>query len=344
MNGEFADVEGYLSVGCPVVVDSDPTRDSGPRYNSTVRGWVGPAYILIDRPMVQGRLAALRENQPCVIRFVREGRACAFAAVVLDWDNRPHHSYCRISWPESLKAVSFRKFERVPVDVPCELTIDDETAAGQLVDISIGGCKVCIEADLSVDAEPLLSATLPSGHAIDHVRCIVRNTREAPGGKSYVGCEFVPGQVTVESDVALFIATSLGRGQQDASDTPSVLIIDQNPKRALLLRHLFESRGSRVILVTGTIDGVCSLRFSNTQAVMVNQTQDDLAGVQTVQLIKRTRGLESLPVFLYGGEAEDLAAEAEQAGATQYFPPGTNAPQIASLVTEHLAALHNNDA
>jgi len=344
MNGEVTDVERYLSVGCPVVVDSDPTRDTGRRYSSTVRGWCGPAYILIDRPMVQGRLAALRENQPCVIRFVDRGRACAFAAVVLDWDNRPHHSYCRVSWPQSLKAVSFRKFERVPVDVPCELTIDDKAAAGQLVDISIGGCMVCIEADLAADAEPLLSATLPSGHAIDDVRCIVRNIRGAPGGKSYMGCEFVPDQVTVESDVALFIATSMGRGQQDASATPGVLIIDQNPKQAVLLRHLFESRGSRVILATGTVDGVSSLRLSNTQAVMVNQTQDDLAGVLTVQLIKRTRGLESLPVFLYGGEAEDLAAKAEQAGATQYFPPGMTAPQIVSLVTEHLAASHNNDA
>ena len=28
MNDEFADVEHYLSVGCPVVVDSDPTHNN----------------------------------------------------------------------------------------------------------------------------------------------------------------------------------------------------------------------------------------------------------------------------------------------------------------------------
>jgi len=336
MNGESADVESYLRVGCPVVVDSDPTRNTGRRYSSTVRGWCGSAYILLDRPMVQGRLAALRENQPCVIRFVDCGRACAFAAIVLDWDNRPHHSYCRVSWPQSLKVVSLRKFERVPVDVPCEVTIDDETTAGQLDDISTGGCRICIQADLAVDAEPLLSATLPSGHSIDDVRCIVRNVRAAAGGKSYVGCEFVPGQVSVESDVALYIATALGRGQQEASNTPSVLIIEQNPKQAVLLRHLFESRGSRVILATGAIDGMCSLRLADTQAVVVNQVQDDLAGVLTVQLIKRTHGFESLPVFLHGGDAEDLAARAEQAGATQYFPPDINLADAVGFVVEHI--------
>jgi len=336
MGDELTDVERYLGVGCPISFDSDPSQKSSPRYSSTLRGWRSPAYILIDRPTVGGRSAPVQENQPCVVRFVHGGRACAFDTVVLDWDDRQHNSYCRISWPESVHTVSFRKAERVRVNVPCDLQVQGSAVQGRLVDISTGGCRLYVEPPHAVGTEALLSATLPGGRAIEHVQCVVRDVHEGPDGKPHTGCEFVRGQVTVESDIALFVAESLGRGQQEASDAPRVLVIEQDPKRAMVMRRLFESRGIETVLTTGTVDGASSLRLSHVQAAVVSQTQDDLPGALTVRLIKRTRGLESLPVFLYGGDGEDLAAQAREAGVTQHLAAGMNVPEIVGEVAKHL--------
>ncbi|HOT49765.1 MAG TPA: flagellar brake domain-containing protein, partial [Candidatus Hydrogenedentes bacterium] len=129
------DFEPYLQVGCPVAFHSDPFVKDAPRYSSVIRGWRRLSYVLVDRPRIGPHFAAIRENQPCVIRFVRDGKACAFDSLVLDWDTRMHNAYCRVEWPREFKVVVFRRFERVKVELPSSLFFRGGEDSGTVVDL-----------------------------------------------------------------------------------------------------------------------------------------------------------------------------------------------------------------
>lgn len=334
MANDDTNVERYLLVGTSVVFHSDPFHKSGPRYSTVIRGWRNPAYVLLDRPKTVTGFAAMRENQPCVIRFVNEGRACAFDAIVLDWDTRQYHSYCRVSWPRYVTTVAFRKFERIRVEIPCKIESGNNTMEGELQDLSIGGSRIAVSEPLEVGLPVLVSFTLPDGREVERLKGVVRNAQRGVNERWFHGCEFLRGQLSVESDIAFFITASLGRAEERAEEKPAILIIDNNAADTMLLRRLFEARGYEIILATSTVDGISRLRISPPSAVLVSSEQKDLSGLQIVRLLRATRGLEQMPLYLYGGKDPALQSQGQAAGATAYLPTTTTAPQIVNIVAK----------
>ena len=336
MATEEADLEPFVSVGCPVVFHSDPFSKEAPRYLTIIRGWRKPSYLLIDRPKITGRYAAIRGNQPCVVRFVREGKACAFDSLVLDWDTRQHNAYCRIEWPRSVKVVAFRKFERVKVQLPCRLKVGAATYAAEIHDLSIGGCRLQTTKPIEAGAKAKLHFTLPDGSLIDPVECVIRNAQDVRG-ETYLGCEFPEGQVCVESHIAFFITTTLERAGVHTSRGNEILVIDEDPVHVAELRRIFQDRGYTALVSAGMMDGLVRLRAAPPDAVLMSQSQKELSGLLAARLISMTPGLESLPIFLHDAREDSLADQARQMGVKGCFRAGTPPLDIVNHVVTHLA-------
>jgi len=328
---EDRDIEAYLHVGTTVAFHSNPFRKDAPRYKTVARGWHKPVYIILDRPKMEGRFVVMHENQPCVIRFLSEGYACAFDTIVLDWDTRKHNAYFRIAWPQTLKTVAFRKHERMKAQLPCKLSVRGAECDGFVSDLSIGGCCVKAGPVAFPGDEIELTFKLPDGSLLERVRAAVRNARPA-GDDMLVGCQFIEDQGNVQSDIAFYVNARLDREKQPRSDVQRILIIDQDPKTSRVLRKCFEERGYEVFAAPGVIDGLFRLRMAPPDALLVNQELADLAGIEVARIVRRTSGFESLPLFIYGGRTPGLESEARDVGATNYFPADHRMDQIVDVV------------
>ena len=314
-------IEKLMQVGMMVVIHTDPEYHTERRYRSFVRGWHCPFHIVIDRPQSANRPAPLREDQPCVIRFAVEGRACAFDTHILDWENKHEAAYCRVAWPEKVEVASFRKHQRIPVMIPC--TIDLHTGQrikGEIQDLSIGGCRVRAESQVEEGFDVKLGFSLPDGSTLKDVVTIVRSVHPIDD-ECVLGCQFEEGQESVNDGISFCIATMLDheRIHGNKRSTDHILIIDNNPESNKALRQVLEGEKWNVFTASNTLDGLMRLRLLPPAALIVNQNQGDLSGTDITRLVKSSRGYEFLPVFILGSADATTKEEAIQAGAMAFF-------------------------
>ena len=336
MNAE-QDFEPYLQVGCPIAFHSDPFVKDAPRYTSVIRGWRRLSYVLVDRPRIGPHFAAIRENQPCVIRFVRDGKACAFDSLVLDWETRAHNAYCRVEWPREFKVVVFRQFERVKIESPCSLFVGGGEDSGTVVDLSIGGCRICTKASVPVNTAFSLSLVLPDGCPVERVACEVRNVLPV-GEMFYLGCEFKEGQIGVENNVAFYIATVLERTGVRSAHAETILLFDSQPGLAREIRRILQGRGYETFISTDIVDTFARLHFMPPGALLINATLGELDGLPVARIIRKSHGFETLPIFLYNGGDPGVNEAAKAAGATGGFPAGMPPVQVVNAVVTQLMA------
>src|SRR5690606_37968614 len=80
------DIENYLNVGTPVLMQVHPELPATKRLRTAIRGWRRGQYVIFDRPeSSKGVLFNFEGGLPAVVRFLREGMACAFDTDVIDW-------------------------------------------------------------------------------------------------------------------------------------------------------------------------------------------------------------------------------------------------------------------
>ncbi len=324
---EQRNVESFFQVGTVVMLHTDPNRKDGPRFKTVVRGWRKPTHLIVDRPKTEaGMFAALTEGQNCVVRFLHEGRACAFDTMIIDWDTRRSHPYLRSTWPKSLQYVSFRRFERVKVKLPCTVQRKDgSSSAEELRDLSIGGCGVAAFRPLREGESVSLSFELPDGMTLADVKAGVRNVRPM-GDTFFLGLEFHKGQESVENDLAFFVLSMLDRMHatgEASRQSPRLLIIDDDAEGAGKIRHGFERKNWEALVAYDTADGLSRLRMSSPSAVVVNQNLKDLPGTTVCKVLKMSRDFGSVPVFVYGGDDPNAGAAVTEAGGDGFFPAST---------------------
>lgn len=313
MASKEKDVEAYLAVGCPVVFCADAIRRSAPRYTTVIRGWRKPAYVLLDTPRISGRTAVVRENQACSIQYVKGGHVCVFDSVVFDWDTRQVNSYCRIAWPKCVNTESFRKHERLPLDAPCKVYVQDEVTAGRMLDVSIGGGRIVTSMPVAVESIIEVTCTLPNNTLIERARGVVKNTRQAASGRHEAGFEFLPGQVRVENDIAFFVITTKERSGAKDKERKRVLVVDREEGGSSVLRKLLENRGYEVILAKGVVDGCFRLQMAMPDVLLIDQKLKEMDGVELCRVVHESAEFRSLPIYVFGeseGEAEEHTARA----------------------------------
>jgi len=347
MPNEDKDIERFLSVGNNIMFHTEPNRKDGPRYKTIIRGWRKSDHILLDRPKTQtGAFVALSEGQSCVMRFLVEGRACAFDSYVLNWDTTRQHPYMRIRWPKSLQYVNFRRFERLKLQLPCSIQWPglDTATNEEIRDMSIGGCGIQASCGCPESSTLLVSFTLPDGSHLQDLKTQVCNVRQV--GEHYqLGCRFEEGQEYVTNDIAFFVTSTLDRQRISSPEdrisdraTERVLIMDDNEQIGARLKRGFEQRGFEALLAGNVVDGMCRLRMSLPVAVVVSETMKDLSGIDIIRIIRNVEDFATTLVYLYGGQDDQLEDRAGVVGAAGYFPPTmTMAPDIVLDVSQELA-------
>lgn len=338
---EKRNVERFFEVGAVVMLHTDANRKDGPRYRSVVRGWRKGGHVLMDRPKTdQGAMAALQEGQECVIRFIHEGMACAYDTQVIDWDTRRHNPYLRVTWPRELQFISFRRHERLKVQLPCRIALNDGTpASGEIRDMSLGGFGAQVSVSCNEGSIITMDFELPDGTSVRSAKALVKSSREVEGAW-FVGCEFQQDSGHASSDIDFYLTSTMERRraeQTEQKNVARVLVVDSDETMAGRLKSNFEKRGYDVVTASNTVDAFYRLRMTPPLAVIINQAQPDLAGLEICRLIKQHKDLEHLPVYLYGGEGADLAQRSHAVRANGYFAPCPSlAPDIAFEVHEEL--------
>jgi len=341
MPAEQKEIERFLEVGAVVMLHTEPARKDGPRFKTVLRGWRKPSHLLLDRPKTDaGLLVALQEGMPIVVRFLHEGRACAFDSVIIDWDTRRNAPYLRITWPPEIQYVTFRKHERVKLQAPCTVSAGRTgTFEGEIRDLSLGGCAViCQEGPGENPSNVRLSFPLPDGIMVEEVRALVRNYRPGPEGV-FLGLEFESNQERALNDILFFVTSRLERVgiPEKSSARVQVMVMDEDADFATRLRRCFERRNIDAFIITGTVEGLTHLRGVAPRALLINAGMKDLPAVHTCILLRKTKGFENLGLYLYGGDPARFASLPQEAGIARYFPPKPSlAPDIAFAVGQEL--------
>lgn len=323
---ETKDIESLFWVGSNVMVIIGLSRRNSSRYVTAMRGWRKGSHIILDRPKVsEGSFVALQEGLRCTIQFIREGMACSFEAEVIDWDNRRFNPCVRFSWPTEVRSASFRRFDRVNVNMPCTLLRDGVQSEGNLSDVSMGGGSVLVNRAFPAGTMIEMSFTLPDGCVVNQVKAVVRSVH-AKGALSIMGCEFLAEQEMVENDIAFYVMMALAALRGDAQGSTAglrVLVLEHEAARLLDIRQAFEKAGFGVFVAGNLVDGMYRLRLSGPAAVLINQGFADIAGVEVCRIIKRSPDFSQVPVYVFGGRESGLVKDVFAAGGAQYFPEST---------------------
>ena len=334
MSDDENGIESYLRKGAVVGLHLDPVQNPGPRSRILVRirDWETGSHIILDRPKSGGRYAPLRREQPCIIRFVASSNTCSFETTVSSWEEEGQNASCWIEWPGNVNIIPFRKYYRLKVTLPCKFSLEGGICYGEIRDLSMGGCGICVQQEVPVNTVFRLAFTLPDGLTLENVGAVVRAARQI--GKDYfLGCEFADRQEHVQSDIAFSVSVAYERERSDAKNAkPHVLIIDGQENNTAALRNDFNLRGWDVLTAAGTIDGLQRLRAAKPAALVISQDQRELTGLDIVRLVKLTRGFERLPIFLYGDDDEALKEKAARTGVKTFFALPLNSAAICEAV------------
>ena len=325
MSIDDTDVERYLGVGNAAVFYVEPKRKQKIRYKTVIRGWTKGKIISFDRPCeMSGTYVSLREGMNCGIRFIAEGTACSFEANVLEWDQRSRTPCVRIAWPEKLGRTAFRQFERMAINIPCELRIEGGgKLEGRLRDLSLGGCGLEFTEFVEIGSIGHLSFSLPDGSHIKGMEAVCRSSQKT--GREYAtGFQFSPEQEFLESDIAFYIRSTLERHAEAEApqERKTVLVIDADEESCARIKRGAARHASDVQLAGSALDGIYKVRSSVPSLVVVRQDLPDLNGIEVCKLLRGNPLTKSLNIFLFGGGQPAVEDEVRKLGIEQYFPEG----------------------
>lgn len=122
------------------------------RYTVRVIGLMKPKSVMVTAPAIEGRLLFIKEGQTYLVRVFSGLNVCAFKAKVLKAPLQPF-PYLHLSYPDSVQAMRIRKNMRAPTNIIISTADSEEgrlSAAGKIVDISVGGAKVLSNMKLGV--------------------------------------------------------------------------------------------------------------------------------------------------------------------------------------------------
>ena len=331
MSSEQQDLVPFLQVGEAAVLHLNPWQDTGTRHRTILRGWYPESHIILDRPVQDGRPVPLQKGEGCVIRYVTQGRALGFNSVVLEYDVRQEKPTCMVQWPKSFEVFSFRRYERVELTAPCRATIGEKAFDGEVNDISERGCRLSLRGSVGAASAVALSFELPGCLPITNIRASVRSRSYAPDG-AIMGCEFDAEQEHLQGDIAFFVASSIQRAGADKRELKRVFIVDSDVVSSGVLRDLFGDNGWEAFVASSSVEGLLRLRMLPPTALLINESQGDIVGAEMLRLLRSSRGLEHLHLFVYGGKNDKLRTNASEAGLSEYFVEGTPLSDICASV------------
>jgi c-di-GMP-binding flagellar brake protein YcgR len=172
----FADFD--LAIGTSLELRRVGVDES--RYPTELVGCLRNATVLVRMPVADGKLVALREGQPVVIRAFSGTDAMSFATSVVAVRFVPE-PYLHLKYPHAIECTAIRKQRRINVDLTASCALPGgETVPAIVLDMSMDGAGLALERPVGA-AGDLIRLTLclqtPGGAAsldVDAQICSVK--------------------------------------------------------------------------------------------------------------------------------------------------------------------------
>lgn len=343
MSRESKNTEAFFEVDAPAIMELEPERKSGARYRTPIRGWRRGVYVLLDLSEVSELSKRLERGQTVAVRFVAQGRACAFVSTVRDWQSSRLFPHLQLNWPDDVEYVAVRQYERVPVRMPCTVGMPGEhEAEGVVRDVSRGGCSVELPEDSEIErgAELEVSFDLPDGARVEAVRSFVRNIRPEAGAV-IMGCCFGESlDKNTAADIEFFVTSTLERLRASPPSTQRILVLAPKHRSEESSIVALENLGFELQVAQEPVDAFFQLRL-NRPAAFVAAAEGVLPGVEVCRLVRENRALTNLPIVVFrDGEPPDETEKKAvmEAGATRYVSGANPGKRLAEALEDVLAA------
>lgn len=153
--------DGVFEVGLTVSLETEFKY-----YLSTrIIGWERNLFLITGIVHSSGKIGRLKVNDPCKIRFLKEGIAYGFETTILYITLYPY-PLMFFKYPQAIEKFKVRKFNRIKSNIAAQLMDPNGTfiADATIRDISEGGCGLTISGEqgnkLAQEHEYLVSFTI----------------------------------------------------------------------------------------------------------------------------------------------------------------------------------------
>jgi c-di-GMP-binding flagellar brake protein YcgR len=116
------------------------------RFTVKLIGFIKNKSILVTAPVVDGKVALIRDGQTFIVRAFPGKKAYAFTASALKSVFSPH-PYLHLTYPKQVRCTAIRQGSRATVKIIASVTVGnpEQTAAATLSDLSMGGSSGIIK-------------------------------------------------------------------------------------------------------------------------------------------------------------------------------------------------------
>ncbi|MGC9963848.1 MAG: flagellar brake protein [Syntrophobacteraceae bacterium] len=172
-------------------------------------GMSSDEYLMIRVPAIPGILSRLCEGDPIVVRYVYAGNVYGFTSTILTCIQKPA-LIVFIAYPTSVESMNLRKARRMQCLFPATVKGQGGDLKGLILDISLGGCKICIDNELSeslsidVDQTIGISFLLTGTTEEQVINGRVQNMKK-DDKHTEMGIQFDPENASVLSNVKLYM-------------------------------------------------------------------------------------------------------------------------------------------
>ncbi len=329
-------LERELAVGTMAFLDINPRSGTPTRCRTAIRGWNPGHSVYVDKPSAKSGIM-LRHNQPCALRFIRDGVVWGFLSNIRDPAPERADRVLRLGWPLECSHLHLRRFERVRVSIPCSIDFTDGSSVqASIRDISCGGCGLVTDVPLAHGSQFSLTFTLPDGLLVESIGAEVRNVRPISSSECLYGCQFSNLQEYERSGIGLFVvkALTLERGHEKTS--ARVLLLSNDQRDADTMRVAASGTDYEIVLAQSVVDLFFQMRAFPPRALLIHARQTLLPADEVCRVVKQTPGFDRLPVIVYGNEAALIREAVCATGATLYMEELSDSPVIRSLLNHSI--------
>ncbi len=107
-------------------------------------GMIHDEYLMIRVPAIPGILSRLTEGDLIIVRYVYAGNVYGFNSTISNYIQKPA-LIVFLAYPAAVEIVNLRKAQRVECLFPATVKTDKGDYKAVIVDISQGGCRICLD-------------------------------------------------------------------------------------------------------------------------------------------------------------------------------------------------------
>lgn len=165
------------------------------RFVVKLIGYIKGKSVLVTAPIVDGKLAMVRDSQSFVLRAFQGKKAFAFSVVAMKSVFTPS-PYLHLSYPKQVLSSVIRNDARATVRIIASINFvnPDRTSAATLTDLSLGGCSAVLKQAVAERREAGTMAfkiNVVGNEGLLTIDFVVRSVTETDDGEGFkYGIEF----------------------------------------------------------------------------------------------------------------------------------------------------------